>query len=76
MTGIIEDGDRLLTVGEVAAELRVSKMTVYRLVDPVKTPDGIKAIRVGRSYRVKLTEVRAYLARSAGVPSPRQAPDS
>ncbi|MCF2528440.1 helix-turn-helix domain-containing protein [Yinghuangia soli] len=37
-----------LTVAEVAAVMRVSKMTVYRLVHSGEMP----AIRVGRSFRV------------------------
>jgi excisionase family DNA binding protein len=37
-----------LTVEEVAAELRVSKMTVTRLVNRGK----IRALRVGRSIRI------------------------
>jgi excisionase family DNA binding protein len=39
---------RFLTVAEVAAVMRVSKMTVYRLVHSGELP----AIRVGRSFRV------------------------
>ena len=39
---------KLLTVAEVAAVMRVSKMTVYRLVHAGDLP----AVRVGRSYRV------------------------
>ena len=37
-----------LTVAEVATVMRVSKMTVYRLVHSGHLP----AIRVGRSFRV------------------------
>ncbi|MEJ6554808.1 DNA-binding protein [Microbacterium esteraromaticum] len=39
---------RFLTVAEVAEIMRVSKMTVYRLVHAGELP----AIRFGRSYRV------------------------
>ena len=39
---------RFLTVAEVAALMRVSKMTVYRLVHGGTLP----AVRVGRSFRV------------------------
>ncbi|WDH79380.1 helix-turn-helix domain-containing protein [Microbacterium esteraromaticum] len=39
---------RFLTVAEVAELMRVSKMTVYRLVHAGELP----AIRFGRSYRV------------------------
>ena len=46
-----------LTVAEVAALMRVSKMTVYRLVHSGHLP----AIRVGRSFRVPEQAVHAYL---------------
>jgi excisionase family DNA binding protein len=46
-----------LTVGEVARNLRVSNMTVYRLVKSGQLP----AVRVGRSYRIADTDVRRYL---------------
>ncbi|MGA1836354.1 helix-turn-helix domain-containing protein [Herbiconiux sp. 11R-BC] len=39
---------RFLTVAEVAEMMRVSKMTVYRLVHAGELP----AIRFGRSFRV------------------------
>ena len=39
---------RFLTVAEVATIMRVSKMTVYRLVHGGELP----AVRVGRSFRV------------------------
>ena len=48
---------RFLTVAEVATIMRVSKMTVYRLV-----PSGeLEAIRVGRSFRVPEQAVNQYL---------------
>ena len=48
---------RFLTVAEVAALMRVSKMTVYRLVHSGE----LAAVRVGRSFRVPETAVHAYL---------------
>ncbi len=48
---------RFLTVAEVAAVMRVSKMTVYRLVHGGQLP----AARVGRSFRVPEQAVHAYL---------------
>ena len=48
---------RFLTVAEVAAIMRVSKMTVYRLVHAGDLP----AIRVGRSFRVPEQAVHDYL---------------
>ena len=48
---------RFLTVAEVAAVMRVSKMTVYRLVHNGELP----AVRVGRSFRVRDVDVDGYL---------------
>lgn len=51
---------RFLTVAEVAAMMRVSKMTVYRLVHNGDLP----AVRVGRSFRVVEDDVDEYLRKS------------
>jgi excisionase family DNA binding protein len=51
---------RFLTVAEVAAAMRVSKMTVYRLVHSGELP----ALRVGRSFRVPEDAVHEYLKKS------------
>ena len=51
---------RFLTVAEVAAAMRVSKMTVYRLVHSGEMP----AVRVGRSFRVPEQAVHSYLQES------------
>lgn len=48
---------RFLTVAEVAGLMRVSKMTVYRLVHNGDLP----ALRVGRSFRVPEQAVHDYL---------------
>ena len=48
---------RFLTVAEVATVMRVSKMTVYRIVHAGELP----AVRVGRSFRVPEHAVHAYL---------------
>jgi excisionase family DNA binding protein len=48
---------QFLTVAEVAAMMRVSKMTVYRLVHAGELP----AVRVGRSFRVPEVAVNGYL---------------
>ncbi len=50
-------GAKFLTVAEVAAIMRVSKMTVYRLVHSGELP----ALRVGRSFRVPASAVDDYL---------------
>ncbi|GAA1869315.1 helix-turn-helix domain-containing protein [Paeniglutamicibacter psychrophenolicus] len=52
---------RFMTVAEVAEVMRVSKMTVYRLVHAGDLP----AVRFGRSYRVPESAVQEYL-RAAG----------
>lgn len=52
---------RFMTVAEVAEVMRVSKMTVYRLVHAGELP----AVRFGRSYRVPENAVQEYL-RAAG----------
>lgn len=46
-----------LTVAEVAKIMRVSKMTVYRMVHSGELP----AVRVGRSFRVPENAVEDYL---------------
>ena len=48
---------RFLTVSEVATALRVSNMTVYRLVSSGELP----AVRVGRLVRLRTEDVEAYL---------------
>jgi len=48
---------RFLTVQEVAAVMRVSKMTVYRLVHSGE----LASVRVGRSFRVPERAVHDYL---------------
>ncbi len=48
---------RFLTVQEVAELMRVSSMTVYRLIKAGDLP----AVRVGRSFRVRDEDVDAYL---------------
>ena len=51
-------GDRLLTVVEVAALMRVSNMTVYRLIKS----GNLAAIRVGKNYRIRESDVDNYLS--------------
>ena len=46
-----------LTVAEVAALMRVSRMTVYRLVHAGE----LASVRVGRSFRVPERAVHDYL---------------
>jgi len=48
---------RFLTVQEVADLMRVSTMTVYRIIKSGELP----AVRVGRSFRVRDVDVDSYL---------------
>lgn len=48
---------RFLTVQEVAQLMRVSSMTVYRLI----RAGDLAAVRVGRSFRVRDVDVDGYL---------------
>ena len=47
----------LLTVAEVARAIRVSTMTVYRLIKSGDLP----ALRVGKSYRLRERDVERFL---------------
>jgi excisionase family DNA binding protein len=48
---------RFLTVGEVAAILRVSTMTVYRLINSGE----LRAARIGRSFRLREEDLDRYV---------------
>ena len=48
---------RLLTPNEVAEHLRVSTMTVYRLIKSGE----LRAARIGKSFRISEDDVDAYL---------------
>lgn len=50
-------GEPLLTVGEVANIMRVSNMTVYRLIKSGQ----LGAIRVGKNYRLRRSDIEFYL---------------
>lgn len=49
-----------LTVAEVAAVMRLSRATVYRLM----RDHEIMAVRFGRSYRIPEAAVAEYIARA------------
>ena len=53
----VPGGGSLLTVGEVAAAMRVSNMTVYRLIKAGE----LAAVRVGHNYRIREGDVERYL---------------
>lgn len=62
----VQQPPRFLTVAEVAELLRVSKMTVYRMVHAGDIP----AVRVGRSFRVPQQVVDELLTAGSGDWSP------
>jgi excisionase family DNA binding protein len=57
---ISSSGPRFLTATEAAERMRVSKMTVYRLIKAGKLP----AVQIGKAYRVKETDLESYLESS------------
>ena len=57
-----DPGRAFYTVAEVADLIRVSKMTVYRMVKAGEIP----AVRFGRSFRVPGEAVDELLARGTG----------
>lgn len=48
---------RYLTVAEVALDMRVSTMTVYRLIKSGE----LAAVRVGKSYRIRIADLDTFL---------------
>lgn len=48
---------RYLTVAEVATDMRVSTMTVYRLIKSGE----LAAVRVGKSYRIRAADLDTFL---------------
>jgi excisionase family DNA binding protein len=53
----------LLTVAEVAALVRVSKMTIYRMIRKGELP----AIAVGKSFRIPIEDVRRLTQSRGGL---------
>ncbi|MDD2656851.1 MAG: helix-turn-helix domain-containing protein [Patescibacteria group bacterium] len=54
-TGFIQT--QILKIGEVAVILRISKPTIYRMVESGRIP----AYKIGGSLRFKLAEISTYL---------------
>jgi excisionase family DNA binding protein len=50
--------DHLMTVAEVADTMRVSTMTVYRLIKGGE----LAALRVGKNYRIRQSDVQRFLS--------------
>ena len=57
MTTVGRGATELLTVREVADAMRVSTMTVYRLI----RSDALPAIRVGKHFRIRTRDLEEYL---------------
>lgn len=59
MSEVAGVGSKLLTVAELQTRLGLSQMTVYRMMDRKEIP----FIRLGRSRRVRESDLEAYLRR-------------
>jgi excisionase family DNA binding protein len=53
----VEEHD-LMMAAECASALRVSKMSIYRLI----RAGHLEAVRIGRHYRVKRASFQAFMA--------------
>jgi excisionase family DNA binding protein len=51
--------DRLMLVDEVADEMRVSSMTIYRMI----TAGKLRAIRAGKNYRIRRSDLDDFYRR-------------
>jgi excisionase family DNA binding protein len=58
----------LLTVSEVASAMRVSNMTVYRLIKGGE----LGAVRVGKNYRIRASDLARFL-QERSVTTPNEA---
>jgi excisionase family DNA binding protein len=63
--------EKWLTPEDVAGELRIGKMTIYRMLDAGTIP----AYRFGRLYRVRPEDLKAYISDSR-VPAKAAAEDA
>ncbi len=62
-TELVPNGPLLLTLPELAAHLRIDRATVYRLLQRGELP--IPVLRLGRSPRVRVSDLEHYLAEMA-----------
>ena len=49
--------EKLLTLAEAQAILRVSKSKMYRLIHK----EGLPVVKVGSTYRIRMSELEKYL---------------
>jgi excisionase family DNA binding protein len=59
---------KIYTVGEVADAMRVSRMSIYRLIHT----GSLQSLRVGSSFRVTQAALDAFLARADYTPTDGQ----
>lgn len=62
--------DALMTLGEVAAYLRLSKDTVYRMAQAGRIP----ASKVGIQWRFRKAELDAWISTNRNMPAPSKEP--
>lgn len=55
-----ESRPRLFTVAEIAVALRVSNMTIYRMINS----GVLSAVKISKSFRVTERDLREYLEQS------------
>lgn len=63
-----EDTARAVTPQEAAGRLAVNIRTIYRLIDAGE----LRAVRVGRVWRIPMDALQEYLARANNVPHPTE----
>jgi excisionase family DNA binding protein len=54
---VTNETDGFLTPTEAAGRLRVSKMTVYRLIHGGHLP----AVQIGKAFRIRAADLESYL---------------
>ena len=64
--------EHLLTTEDVAAWLKLSRVTVWRKVREGEIP----ALKPGKNYRFRRQDIEAYLARYAVRPETKRVPDA
>jgi excisionase family DNA binding protein len=60
-----DDNDVFLSVSHVAAQLNVSKMTIYRMIHTGEMP----AVLIGHTYRIRETALAQYLEHGVIAPT-------
>ncbi len=63
MNGVITHENNLMTVHDVAAYLRLSEATIYRLAKSKKMP----AVKIGRTWRFQRRLVEEWIRKEAEI---------